>query len=779
MKRSLRNILNLAGVLAAVACVPTVAQAEVLDRAPYLQSTTHNSTIVVWTTDVAAASEVRYGTSLANLDQVAVSAAAVTQHEIKISALQPNTRYYYSVGSAGNVLEGADADHYFETSPTVGTRKKFRTWIVGDSGNGSSRQMAVRDSMLSFVGAYRPHMYLHMGDMAYNTGTTTEFTNWFFGIYPTVLRNTTVWPTLGNHEGSSSDSGTQTGPYYTAYVLPKAGEAGGLSSGTEAYYSFDYANVHFIVLDSHDSPRTPAGAMLTWMKADLEATNQEWIIAYWHHPPYTKGSHNSDTESQLIEMRQNALPILEAGGVDLVLAGHSHIYERSYLIDGAYATPTTATGHIVDSGDGKPLGSGPYVKSTGNLANEGTVYVVAGHGGASTSGTADHPVMYFSEVDHGSCILDIQENRLSMVNVRWDGQLTDKFSLVKGTGIVIAAPDGGETLQKAAAYDIQWATVGNIANVKIEYSIDDGKTYSTIVNTTPNTGKYTWTVPAVDTTKALVRVSNVANAAVFDESNAGFVMAASAPVEVIPLGGDWKYDDQGIDHGTAWLDVGFDDSAWKSGPGQLGYGEGDEVTTLFDASPNYPSAYFRKKLMVDGEVTKADLKVLHDDGVVVWVNGAQVFSDYVGDPDYIAFANGTSQDNEVDNAPISLAPNPFVVGENVITAMVKQVSGTSSDLSFDLSLTLTTATMQSGSSSSSGGAGGMGTSGSGSSTSGTGGAGQGGIGEGGSNSGGNGSSGDTGSCGCRTAGESSSSAPWALFGLACAVWARRKRNGVV
>ena len=55
-------------------------------------------------------------------------------------------------------------------------------------------------------------------------------------------------------------------------IVSGSAEAGGVASGTEAYYSFDYANVHFIVLDSHDSPRSPGGAMLTWMKADLAAT---------------------------------------------------------------------------------------------------------------------------------------------------------------------------------------------------------------------------------------------------------------------------------------------------------------------------------------------------------------------------------------------------------------------------------------------------------------------------------------------------------------------------
>src|SRR4029450_1136767 len=120
-----------------------------------------------------------------------------------------------------------------------------------------------------------------------------------------------------------ADSPTQTGPYYDIFTLPRNAEAGGVASGTEAYYSFDYGNIHFICLDSFDTPRSATGAMAQWLQRDLADTTQDGIIAFWHHPPYSKGSHDSDTQTPLIEMRQNFLPILEAGGVDLVLSGHS------------------------------------------------------------------------------------------------------------------------------------------------------------------------------------------------------------------------------------------------------------------------------------------------------------------------------------------------------------------------------------------------------------------------------------------------------------------------
>ena len=215
----------------------------------------------------------------------------------------------------------------------------MRLWVVGDSGTGGRDQRRVHDAMKDFVAASGRYIdgYIHVGDMAYGDGTDREFQRNFFRIYQDTLRNTVCWPTMGNHEGKTSRGMLGFGPYYDAYVVPTNAEAGGEPSGTEAYYSYDIGDVHFVCLDSHDLDRSPTAAMAQWLRADLDHTQAKWLIAFWHHPPYTKGSHDSDREGQLIEMRENFMPILEAGGVDLVLAGHSHIYERSMLIDGATA----------------------------------------------------------------------------------------------------------------------------------------------------------------------------------------------------------------------------------------------------------------------------------------------------------------------------------------------------------------------------------------------------------------------------------------------------------
>src|SRR5204863_572159 len=139
---------------------------------------------------------------------------------------------------------------------------------------------------------------------------------------------------------------------------------------------------------SMTADRSPTGPMANWVQSDLNSTLRDWVIAFWHHPPYSKGSHDSDTEIELMQMRQNIVPILESGGVDLVLAGHSHAYERSYLIDGHYGDSSTLTSAMIkDSGDGREDGSGAYEKPVAQTAHKGAVYTVAGSSGQTSGGS--------------------------------------------------------------------------------------------------------------------------------------------------------------------------------------------------------------------------------------------------------------------------------------------------------------------------------------------------------------------------------------------------------
>jgi PKD repeat protein len=273
-----------------------------------------------------------------------------------------------------------------------------------------------------------------LGDNAYPNGTDSEYQAAVFNMYPVMLRQSVLWPAYGNHDGQSADADTQTGAYYDMFTLPKSGEAGGVASGTEAYYSFDFGNVHFVCLDSFESSRSTSGAMLTWLENDLDATTKDWIVAYWHHPPYSRGSHNSDLEAALIDMRVNANPILEAHGVDLVLTGHSHSYERSFLIDGHYGPSGTffTPSHVKDGGSGRPATDGPYEKPlVGPDPHEGTVYTVAGSSGQTSGGTLNHPAKYLSLNVLGSMVLDFNGNRLDATFLDSTGTVRDTFTIIK------------------------------------------------------------------------------------------------------------------------------------------------------------------------------------------------------------------------------------------------------------------------------------------------------------------------------------------------------------
>ncbi len=404
-----------------------------LVHGPYLQTGTPTSIVVRWRTDIATDSRVRYGTHPNNLSSVIDDSTIITEHELRLTGLLSSTKYYYSVGSTSDTL-AMGLDYYFITAPVSGTTKKTRIWVLGDAGTANADQRAVRDAYYAYTDTIHTDLWVMLGDNAYNNGTDNEYQAAVFDMYSAMLRKSVLWPAFGNHDGRSASSSTQTGVFYNIFTLPANGEAGGVATGTEAYYSFEFANIHFICLNSHDISRSTTGPMLTWLQNDLAANTLDWTIAFWHHPPYSKGSHNSDTEIQLIEMRSNALPILENGGVDLVLTGHSHSYERTFLLDGHYGNSSTLTNDmIIDGGNGRADEDGAYQKPTlGPASHEGAVYIVAGSSGMTSGGSLDHPAMSVSLNVPGSVVLDVDSNRVDVTFLDQSGTRQDYFTLIKG-----------------------------------------------------------------------------------------------------------------------------------------------------------------------------------------------------------------------------------------------------------------------------------------------------------------------------------------------------------
>ena len=424
--------------IAAAAAHATAAHATTITRGPYLQSGTPTSVTVRWRTSDSTDTRVSWGTKAGQLTNGADDAVLTREHGFVLSNLEPGTRYWYGVGTMLELL-ASGPNCTFVTPPVAGTVQPVRAWILGDSGEPGPVQNAVRDAFLAYTGARGADLWLMLGDNAYSSGTDAEYQAGLFTPYAQLLRQWVLWPTRGNHDALHSGA---NGDYYSFFTLPQQGEAGGLGSGTEAYYSFDYANIHFVCLDSEGSDNSPTGAMVTWLRADLGITQQDWIVAYWHHPPYTKGSHDSDSESRLIEMRQHVVPYLDSLGADLVLSGHSHSYERSFLLRQHYGPSWTLSSAMkADSGDGRRDGNGPYHKPGPHpTAFAGAVYTVAGSSSHTGGGSLNHPVMVSSQDVPGSLVLDVNGGVLDMRFLNSAGAVTDSFTILK-LGLT-AAPAG-------------------------------------------------------------------------------------------------------------------------------------------------------------------------------------------------------------------------------------------------------------------------------------------------------------------------------------------------
>lgn len=388
-----------------------------ITRQPYLQVPAPNSIVVRWQTGTGVIGKLFYGNSISGLTQnVTESENEEIYHEIKITGLNPGTRYFYSVDGPSKGNE----DQYFITPPASAAGTPVRIWVISDFGQTNTsdnpRRVETINHWKSFNNnSYHASFVLSLGDQT-EDDATYQIQHNYFSLLENVFKNSPLYTTIGNHDNHDSLYN-----YIRTFTLPSEGDAGGIPSHSKKYYSFNYSKIHVVVLCSEIYNEIEFKEQTEWLKKDLENNRNEWLIACMHQPLHSGGYHPSDKGESAQKRREAWLTTLEDNGVDIILQGHNHVYERSFLVDNLIGKSTSFTdANKINAGTGRADTGGPYHKAAGNQPHKGTIFITCPGGGVANSAKyypvpfPIYPVVFAGSDYEGSLVIDVSNNKMDV-----------------------------------------------------------------------------------------------------------------------------------------------------------------------------------------------------------------------------------------------------------------------------------------------------------------------------------------------------------------------------
>lgn len=422
--------------------------AQKITRPVFLQRPGMHEITLCWKTDVPVKCKVVYYNANNKSQSLEIEEQlAGVYHEVRLQNLLSDSKYVYSL-FIGDQLFSESASQFFYTAPDSQTKQEITFWAMGDFGDDGKplyveNQKAVSEAFKA-VNPGKTDLWLWLGDHAYCCGTEEQYDRQVFNTYgPALMNNIPVMPAPGNHEYYATGSGQADRkiPYFDIFSLPTQAELGGIASKTEAYYSYDYGNVHLISLDSFGMDEglyrlsDSRSKQYQWLIEDLKANTLPWVIVYFHHPPYSSLSHVSDAEQELLDIRRNLVPVFDEYQVDLVLNGHSHVYERSFLMKNHTGSGLTFNPevHQTQKTNGNySIENAPYINKT-----EGTIYAVAGSAGRIDWNGLNIPLpcnAYTNHTEGGSLMIKVYDNRLDGSWITAGKEIKDHFTVFKNVG---------------------------------------------------------------------------------------------------------------------------------------------------------------------------------------------------------------------------------------------------------------------------------------------------------------------------------------------------------
>jgi hypothetical protein len=349
------------------------------------------------------------------------------RYQAHITGLTADTSYVYRVGSA----EAWSETLSFTTAADSDT---FSFLYLGDVQEGYEEW----EDLLDFIKQNHPQIKFSLlgGDLANNDNEWGQFLTAASPYFSQVP----MMPTLGNHDGYM---------YLNFFSLPGNGPEG----LKKEFYSFDYGNAHFVVLNSGNNTSPEAKE---WLKTDLQNTSQTWKFAMFHYPAYPAFDDNKTIDESICE---NWVPILEANGVDMVFVGHQHQYMRTYPI----YQGETQTG----------------------VESYGIVYIMGNSGSKHYGAGAGFPYIDCQETGSNYQLIEIEGEVLTLTSRKANGELIEVYTIDKRKyppllQSVSLNPVIGQSIDISFTDDPAWR--GSISSIRVggielnsdQYTLSEG-----------------------------------------------------------------------------------------------------------------------------------------------------------------------------------------------------------------------------------------------------------------------------------------------------------------
>lgn len=317
--------------------------------------------------------------------------------------LTPGTNYSYKVGDGTNWSE----ENIFKTEAVKENDVKFL--IFGDSQSGNADVPNYEPWNKTVQNAYSKNedadFMVNLGDLVEKGQDYRHWNNWFDAAKG-VIDKIPEMPVQGNHETYNAADWNSTKPMYftNQFKVPMNGPDGFKGQ----VYSYDYGNVHFVVLDSQEDEEEPNNddflkKQATWLDNDLSANKQTWTIVMFHKTPYYNKASRAN-----VTLKKIFSPVIEKHHVDVVLNGHDHGLSRTF-----------------------PINNGKYYDNY----SKGTVYYVTGRSGAKYYPDLSSKVWdsFFYDPQDMPCyeVADVKDNILTINAFKQDGTQVDSLVIDK------------------------------------------------------------------------------------------------------------------------------------------------------------------------------------------------------------------------------------------------------------------------------------------------------------------------------------------------------------